>query len=109
MYNDLVKKLLAEVNFEDAVILPKQVKYCVIDNFSVVEVYISEEKISFRVYGDAYMLAMIKWLQHKLQHKADIKKISLQELVKEFDLPEFKYRNASQIIELIEKINAAVV
>lgn len=74
MYNDLVKKLLAEINFEDAVILPEQVKYCVIDNFSVIEMYISEEKISFRVYSDAYMLAMIKWLQKKLQHKTDIKK-----------------------------------
>lgn len=109
MYNNLVKKLLAEVSFEDAIILPEQVKYCVIDNFSVIEMYISEKKISFRVYGGAYMLAMIKWLQNKLQHKADIKKISLQELVKEFELPEFEYRNASQIIELIEKINAAVV
>ncbi|APC91307.1 MULTISPECIES: hypothetical protein [Francisella] len=109
MYNDLVKNLLAKVKVEDAVILTQQTKYVVSDSFSTVEVYICDKKVSYRVYGDAYILAMLKWLQLSLQNKQDLSQISIEKLIADFDLPEIKFRNALQIIQLIEKINAAAI
>lgn len=106
MYNDLVKRLLADIKKEDGCILPGQQKYVVSDNFSTVEIYVLENKVSFRVSGDAYILSMVKWLQLKIQNQEDIKNISLESLVDTFDLPEIKYRNALQIVQLIERINA---
>ncbi|WP_395167129.1 hypothetical protein [Francisella salimarina] len=109
MYNDMLKKFLLDVNFDDAIILPEQIRYEVKDSFSTIQMYICDKKISFRVYGDAYVVAMTKWLQQKLKSKYDIKQITIQQLVDKFNLPDFKYRNASQLIELIEKINATII
>ena len=105
MYNNLVKDLLSKIKIEDGNIYPEQQKYQVKDSFSVVEVYICDNKVSYRVLGDAYIMAMVKFLQVKLQHKQDLKDITLAKLVMDFDLPEVKYRDALQIIELIENVN----
>ena len=105
MYNQLVKQLLSQTTIEDADILDEQKKYSVSDNFSTIEFYISTSKVSFKVYGDAYIVAMVKWLQLKLQNGDDIDNIDIESLVKEFDLPDVKQRNAIQLMDLIEKIN----
>ncbi|MED7788150.1 hypothetical protein [Francisella sp. 19X1-34] len=105
MYNNLVKGLLSKITVEDGNIYPEQQKYQVKDSFSTVELYVSDHEISYRVFGDAYIMAMVKFLQTKLQSKQDAKNITLENLVADFDLPEVKYRNALQIVELIEKIN----
>lgn len=105
MYNKLVKNLLAEISSKDAVILAEHKKYEVSDSFSSIELYVSEESISFKVFGDAYITAMVKWLQIKLQAKESFDDITLECLVAKFDLPEVKYRNAIQLMNLIEKIN----
>ncbi|ASG67571.1 hypothetical protein fh0823_02300 [Francisella halioticida] len=105
MYNKLVKDLLSEMKIEDSNILAEQQKYQVKDSFSSVELYISDNAISYRVFGDTYIMAMVKFLQIKLQNKHKLRNITLDKLVTDFDLPEVKYRNALQIVELIEKIN----
>ena len=105
MYNSLVKDLLSKIKIEDGNIYPEQQRYQVKDSFSAVELYICDNKVSYRVFGDAYTMAMVKFLQMKLQNKQDIKNITLENLVAGFDLPEVKYRDALQIVELIEKIN----
>lgn len=105
MYNKLVKDLLSKIKIEDGYILTEQQKYQVKDSFSSVELYISDNAISYRVFGDAYIMAMVKFLQMKLQDKQDLKDICLEKLVADFDLPEVKYRNALQIVELVEKVN----
>ncbi|GAB4222214.1 MAG: hypothetical protein Kow0076_2870 [Francisella sp.] len=105
MYNHFTKNILKQVTSEDGVILENQTKYTVNDSFSAMEIYISDSKISYRVYADAYGLAMIKWLQIKLSNKESINNISLDSLIKIFSLPKTKYRNALQLINLIEKIN----
>ncbi|QIV94642.1 hypothetical protein [Allofrancisella frigidaquae] len=104
MYNSLVKEMLSKISVDDAEILPTQVKYNVSDNFLTVEIYVSKEKTSFKVFGDAYITAMAKWLQLKLQANESVK-VSLEDLIDIFGLPEIKYRNAVQLIELIEKLN----
>ena len=105
MYNSLVKELLSRVTIDDGNISPEQQKYQVKDSFSTVELYISDDMISYRAFGDAYIMAMVKFLQIKLQDKQDLKNMTLEKLVEDFGLPEVKYRNALQIVELIEKIN----
>ncbi|WP_150466533.1 hypothetical protein [Francisella sp. SYW-9] len=105
MYNSLVKDLLSKITIEDGNIYPEQQKHQVKDSFSSVELYVSNDKISYRVLGDAYIMAMVKFLQIKLQDRQNLKDITLESLVANFDLPEVKYRNALQIVELIEKIN----
>ncbi|QIW09875.1 hypothetical protein [Francisella sp. LA112445] len=105
MYNNLVKDLLSKIMIKDGDIYPDQQKYQVKDSFLTVELYISDDKISYRVLGDAYIMAMVKFLQIKLQDKQELKNITLESLVADFDLPEVKYRNALQIVELIERIN----
>lgn len=109
MYNDLVKQLLTQVKFEDSIILAEQAKYSISDNFSTVEIYICDKRVSYRIYGDAYSLAMLKWLQISLQNKQNLSQISLEKLIADFDLPQVRYRDGLQIIQLIEKINAAAV
>ena len=105
MYNSLVKDLLSKITIDDGNISPEQQKYQVKDSFSTVELYISDDMISYRAFGDAYIMAMVKFLQIKLQDRQNLKGITLESLVDDFDLPEVKYRNALQIVELIEKIN----
>ena len=105
MYNRLVKDLLAEISSKDAVISAEHKKYEVSDSFSSIELYVSADSVSFKVFGDAYMTAMVKWLQIKLQAKESLDEISLEDLIAMFDLPEVKYRNAIQLMNLIEKIN----
>ncbi|AEE26615.1 hypothetical protein [Francisella hispaniensis] len=110
MYNDLTRQLLKQVKFEDGIILAEQAKYSVSDSFSTVEIYICDERVSYRVYGDAYSLAMLKWLQLSLLNKQNLSQIfSLENLIADFDLPQARYRNALQIVQLIEKINAAAI
>ena len=109
MYNDLTRQLLKQVKFEDGIILAEQTKYSISDSFSTVEIYICDERVSYRVYGDAYSLAMLKWLQLSLLNKQNLSQISLENLIVDFDLPQAKYKNALQIIQLIEKINAAAI
>ncbi|ABK90125.1 hypothetical protein [Francisella tularensis] len=109
MYNDLTRELLRQVKFEDGIILAEQTKYSVSDSFSTVEIYICDKRVSYRVYGDAYILAMLKWLQLSLLNKQNLSQISLEKLIADFDLPQVKYRDALQIIKLIEKINAAAI
>lgn len=105
MYNRLVKDLLAEISSKDAIILAEHKKYQVSDSFSNIELYVSADSVSFRVFGDAYITAMVKWLQVKLQAKENLDEINLEDLITKFDLPEVKYRNAIQLMDLIEKIN----
>ena len=105
MYNQMTKDMLAKVCVKDTNIHENQKKYSVKDNFSTIEVYINEENISYRVQGDAYIIAMIKWLQLKLIGKEILINMTLENLVEIFDLPEVKLRNGVQILELIEKIN----
>lgn len=52
---------------------------------------------------------MLKWLQLSLLNKQNLSQISLEKLIADFDLPQVKYRDALQIIKLIEKINAAAI
>ncbi|API86497.1 hypothetical protein [Francisella uliginis] len=105
MYNSLVKDLLSKITIDDGNILPEQQKYQVKDSFSTVELYISDDMVSYRAFGDVYVMTMVKFLQIKLQHRQNLKDITLESLIADFDLPEVKYRNALQIVELIEKIN----
>ena len=104
MYNDFTKDMLRNISINDGVIESNQKRYVVSDNFSHVELYIGSE-ISFRVKGDAYLTAMIKWVVTAIRDKKNIYNITLEELVNKFAIPEYKVRNAVQIIELIEKID----
>ncbi len=104
MYNDFTKGILKSISINDGAIESNQKLYVILDNFSHVELYIGN-KISFRVKGDAYLTAMIKWVATAIQDKKNIHNITLEELVNKFAIPEYKIRNAVQIIELIEKID----
>ena len=105
MYNQFTKEMLSKVSMQDAEIFENQKKYSVRDNFSTVEIYVSDTAVSYRVQGDGYIVAMIKWLQLMLINNKDLKDITLNGLVEIFDLSEVKFRNAVQILELIEMIN----
>ena len=105
MYNEIVKEMLSKVNMKDAISCENQKKYSISDNFSTIEIYIRDATVSYRVQGDAYIIAMTKWLQLELINNESLENIVLEDLVNIFDLPDIKLRNAIQIIELIEKIN----
>ena len=105
MYNQITKEMLLKVCIKDAEIHENQKKYSVRDNFSTVEIYVSDAAVSYRVQGDGYIVAMTKWLQLMLINNKDLKDITLNGLVETFDLSEVKFRNAVQIFELIEMIN----
>jgi len=105
MYNEITKELLLKVCIRDAEIDSNQKKYSVKDNFSAIEIYMGKTKVSYRVQGDGYIVAMVKWVQLKLIDRELLKDISLENLVDIFDLPEIKLRNAVQILELIEMLN----
>ncbi|MGQ4002260.1 hypothetical protein QIW31_04360 [Francisellaceae bacterium CB299] len=105
MYNQFTKEMLSKVSMQDAEIFENQKKYSVRDNFSTVEIYVSDTAVSYRVQGDGYIVAMIKWLQLMLINNKNLKDITLNGLVEIFDLSEVKFRNAVQILELIEMIN----
>ncbi|MGQ4005444.1 hypothetical protein QIW49_03010 [Francisellaceae bacterium CB300] len=105
MYNQFTKEMLSKVSMQDAEIFENQKKYSVRDNFSTVEIYVSDTAVSYRVQGDGYIVAMTKWLQLMLINNKDLKDITLNGLVEIFDLSEVKFRNAVQILELIEMIN----
>ena len=105
MYNQFTKEMLSKVSMQDAEIFENQKKYSVRDNFSTVEIYVSDTAVSYRVQGDGYIVAMIKWLQLMLINNKNLKDITLNGLVEIFDLSEVKFRNTVQILELIEMIN----
>jgi hypothetical protein len=105
MYNQLTKKMLSKVSMQDAEIFENQKRYSIRDNFSTVEIYVSDTAVSYRVQGDGYIVAMTKWLQLILANNENLKDVTLGSLVEAFDLPEIKFRNAVQILELIEMIN----
>ena len=105
MYNQITKELLSKVCIKDAEINKNQKKYSVKDNFSTIEIYVSNDSVSYRVQGDGYIIAMTKWLQIRLTNNENLKTITLESLVETFDLPEVKLRNAVQILELIEMLN----
>ena len=105
MFNSLTKNMLSQVSKSDGEINVSQICFCVSDSFSTIEMYISEDKVSFRVSGEPYIVAMSKWLQCELQNGSDLSSISLQYLVKLFEIPVLKYRSAMMMIDLIEKIN----
>ena len=105
MYNSEVKKMLRLISKEDAVIDSDQIRYSVGDGFSTIDIYVSVNKVSFRVYGDAYVLAMTKWLQLELKNNEDISELSLECLVDKFDIPTNKIRDAVQILDLVEQVN----
>ncbi|MFT4694835.1 MAG: hypothetical protein ACI8TE_001757 [Francisella sp.] len=105
MYNQLTKKMLSKVSMQDAEIFENQKRYSIRDNFSTVEIYVSDTAVSYRVQGDGYIVAMTKWLQLILANNENLKDVTLESLVEAFDLPEIKFRNAVQILELIEMIN----
>ncbi len=107
MYNKLTKDMLSKVCVKDADVYKNQKRYYVNDSFSNIEIYIGESDISYRVQGDAYIVAMTKWLQLKLVRTEYLQDITLEYLVELFDLPEVKFRNAVQVLELIEQIKAS--
>jgi hypothetical protein len=95
---------LDSININDSIIDIDQIKYSVNDGYSCVDIYIGE-KVSFRVSGDAYLTVMTKWLAESIYNNIDIKDTDLVRLVEKFEIPEYKIRNAVQILEVIEKIN----
>ncbi|MFC4891913.1 hypothetical protein ACFPDQ_02490 [Pseudofrancisella aestuarii] len=103
MYNSKVKNLLSQVSEKDGIIAVGQKLYKVEDSFSIIEMYVGKE-ISFRVWGDPYILAMTKWLQCELKIKAHLSGLKLEELISLFSIPDTKIRGAIQIMELIDKI-----
>ena len=105
MYNQIIKEMLAKVCIKDANTYENQKKYSVKDNFSTIELYINKANVSYRVQGDAYIIAMTKWLQLQLIDNQSLQDITLDYLIETFSLPDVKLRNATQILELIEKIN----
>ena len=105
MFNDLARTMLSKISTNDGEICKTQQCYGVYDSFSSVEMYISADKVTFRVSGEPYVVAMMKWLQLNIQNGVNISVITLKELVDKFGIPELKYRSAIQIVDLIEKIN----
>ena len=101
----MVRDMLSKVSIKDTNIYKNQKKYSIHDNFSSIEIYISNSKISYRVKGDVYIIAMTKWLQLMLINNEMLKNITVKNLVKIFNLPQVKIRNAIQIYELVEQIN----
>ena len=108
MYNKLTKEMLSKVSMQDAEIFENQKKYSVRDNFATVEIYVSDTAVSYRVQGDGYIVSMTKWLQLMLANNESLKDITLESLVEAFDLPEIKFRNAVEILELIEMIDESL-
>jgi len=104
MYNKNVMMYLNSININDSIIDSDQIKYGVNDGYSCVDIYIGE-RVSFRVFGDAYITAMTKWLAESIHNKINIKDTDLVQLVEKFEIPKYKIRNAVQILEVIEKIN----
>ena len=105
MYNPITKEMLSKVSIEDGKICEHQNKCSVCDSFSTIEFYVSATRVSYRVQGDAYIVAMTKWLQLMLINGDSLKDITLEKIVEIFDLPEVKFRSAVQIFEIVEKIN----
>ncbi|APC97300.1 hypothetical protein [Francisella frigiditurris] len=104
MYNNKVKNLLSQLSKKDGIITVDQKLYKVEDSFSIIEMYVGKN-ISFRVWGDPYVVAMTKWLQGELKAKKVLSNIRLEELIGLFNIPDTKVRGAIQIMELIDKIN----
>lgn len=103
MYNDKIKSLLSQISEKDGIITLDQKLYKVEDSFSTIEMYIGKD-ISFRVWGDPYVMAMTKWLQCELKAKRLLSDIQLEELINLFSIPDVKIRGAVQVMELIDKI-----
>ena len=103
MYNKNVYKYLSSITEDDSIILENQTIYICDYDYSKLEFYISNKKISFRVLGDAYLTCMAKWLQINILDES-IKNTSIQYLVEIFEIPNNKLINATIILEMIKKV-----
>lgn len=105
--NPLIEKLLAEISEHDATSDTVLATYQVGDSTMQVVLSIGEQ-VTFKVHGDPYLMAMVKWLQRKLtdgEHQY-LQSLTMPLLVEIFALPEFKHKNALLILQLIDKIYA---
>ena len=103
MYNKNVYKYLLSITENDSIILENQTVYTCDYDYSKLEFYISNKKVSFRILGDAYLTCMAKWLQKNILNE-NIKNTSIQYLVETFEIPNNKLINATIILEMIKKI-----
>lgn len=104
MYTELMKNCLRNICQSDAKVDEDQSMYAVNDAFASIELYTSSNKVSFKVKGDAYITAMVKWLQVRMLAGENISLLTLKTFTKKFNLPENKVRNAALMMELIEQI-----
>ncbi|WP_119344361.1 hypothetical protein [Facilibium subflavum] len=107
MYNETVLHYLAQISMNDR--LPKDKKHQGVkvgDGMQQVIFYHGHHKVYFAVVGSAYLMAMTKWVQLKLQQKdwQALKAQDIKSLVEKFDLPVFKRQDALLILQLIEKL-----
>lgn len=103
MYSDIMKDCLETIKVTDAQVSAEQLKYSVRDGYAEIELYISSKRISYRVKGDPYIIAMVKWLQIYLSNN-DTFKLSLNTFIEKFELPDNKLRNAILMMELVEQL-----
>ncbi|QLE78547.1 hypothetical protein FLM55_01835 [Francisella sp. Scap27] len=104
MYSDTMKDCLEAIKVTDAQVSAEQLKYSVRDGYAEIELYISSKRISYRVKGDPYIIAMVKWLQIYLSNNNGIFKLSLNTFIEKFELPDNKLRNAILMMELVEQL-----
>ena len=61
----------------------------------------------FAITGSAYLIAMVKWLQHQfVNNKHLLYHYDFPLLIKVFSLPPSKRRDALLLLELVEKIKS---
>jgi len=109
MYNQKVRNLLKKISKQDAIILPTQKKHSVSGRDMQIDLFVDSERVSFQVYGDAYLLALVKFLQLELENAFQDNtslELDVEILVNSFAIPEKKYTNITLILELLEKVYA---
>ena len=105
--HDKVEQLLAQVSLADAMPQNTVASYQSGEGSMQVVLHIGET-VTFKVHGDPYLIAMMKWLQQQLiigKHQL-LRALTMVELTEMFALPEHKQKNALLILQLIDKIYA---
>lgn len=105
--NHKIEQLLSQVSLADAMPQNTVASYQIGEGSMQVVLHVGET-VTFKVHGDPYLIAMVKWLQQQLiagKHQ-QLRASTMVELTEFFALPEYKEKNALLILQLIDKIYA---
>jgi len=107
-YNQTVLYWMKKITKCDIIPVSARPTFKVEDGLNSIEFLLNDKSIAFKVYGNAYLIAMVKWLQNFLKKKRNIEEIEISRIKKEFELPENKIMDAILLIRLVEIIKKII-